>query len=674
MLEYTNDIMSGGVREGSGLTGSQKNFRDKQINLIYLFDSVCKVHGLHCYMMYETLLGAVSRHGFIANEESVSLAMMRPDYEKMKSIMATQFPRGAMTSLLTAYTKPCVSEAYAKFVDMRTATYEGDRFEPKGVWIDIYPLDAVQDGTPDAKKIWDGEIWLMMSIGFQNQYGNAAHGHSSPFSQDVMSKYQNMKPAERLKKYEEFALKSFEHSTRVNYFFNEMAALNAQKMDADVMQRMKNPVKGSMLKSWFDVPSELRFETMKFPAPKFHDEVLMATYGDWSLAVQRLAAPSERPPALDSYSEHGEDNIVTINVTPDSTTTIEQDADFAPAPRDVTGDVMTIDAEIIEPSSNSPSSYTPQPEPPKKSTFKIPDFGSDEPKIFSMLRNMEEPKPRPKKTSLLNHEELQSNISDEKGVLTDAQRKILEALHFSIASMPAAQKAPKTEPADEKKSPDEASDEKINEHDTINTDENKKEHDMNKDEEQNNKDVPAGGKPDDTQKAEPPAEQNAESEEQPSPESDQEHEPVPALTLTPEPMPEPQKSYTPRHAKIDDPQSDAAKQNETSHPQKDEMKTELNFEPEPETETEPKIESAQEIVPETTAEPEQKVEPMQKPTTEPEQDSKPAPVPTTEPTQKVDPIPVVFSAPAPKSECPAQPEPTKKNSSEYYINIAPIEY
>ena len=47
---------------------------------------------------------------------------------------------------------------------------------------------------------------------------------------------------------------------------------------------------------------------------------------------------------------------------------------------------------------------------------------------------------------------------------------------------------------------------------------------------------------------------------------------------------------------------------------------------------------------------------------------------TAEQKQNYEPTPVVFSAPEPKSERHAQPEIAKKNSSEYYINIAPIEY
>ncbi len=264
LLEYSHQTMSGKIRQNKNVSSAEKNVMNAQMNLIYIFEGVCRMHGLRCYMMYETLLGAVYRRGFMEGMKSVSLAMMRPDYERMKGIMAMSFPEGAMMHLLTAYTKPCINASYAKFVDMRTATFESDRFEPQGVWINIFPLDAVPDGTQTAQKAWESEMYLMMKT----------------------------KTADELKKYEKMALDVFEMSSRVNFFFHEFKSAHepAGRFHA-----------GSVMKAWFGDPVELPFETMKFPAPVAVDKVLDATYGGgWQDMAMKLESRARHVVTIDA--------------------------------------------------------------------------------------------------------------------------------------------------------------------------------------------------------------------------------------------------------------------------------------------------------------------------------------------------------------------------------------
>lgn len=125
------------------------NLRDYQLHCVKLldaFDSVCRKHGLHYYMIAGTLLGAVRHHGFIPWDDDIDVALLRDDYDRLIEHAAEWLPE--QFNIVTHENNPAYPKYFAKMEDCSTTLIENRALGyVGGVYIDIFPLDAV----PDAK-------------------------------------------------------------------------------------------------------------------------------------------------------------------------------------------------------------------------------------------------------------------------------------------------------------------------------------------------------------------------------------------------------------------------------------------------------------------------------------------------------------------------------------------
>ena len=118
---------------------SLKEMQAIELELLLLFDGVCRKHGLRYYLDGGTLLGAMCYEGFIPWDDDIDLKMPRPDYERFLTLQG-EFPsyvRIAAPSRENPY-------LMTKLVDDRTVLIEHDGGLEKrsGVYIDIFPMDG----------------------------------------------------------------------------------------------------------------------------------------------------------------------------------------------------------------------------------------------------------------------------------------------------------------------------------------------------------------------------------------------------------------------------------------------------------------------------------------------------------------------------------------------------
>ena len=123
--------------------------RDFQLHLLEVLDAldaVCREHGLTYYLLGGTLLGSVRSGGFIPWDDDVDVGMMRADYDTLMEHAQEWLP--ARYAMVSYKTNPDVSRHFAKLEDRNTTLVE--RFHLKkvgGVYVDIFPLDAVPDNA-----------------------------------------------------------------------------------------------------------------------------------------------------------------------------------------------------------------------------------------------------------------------------------------------------------------------------------------------------------------------------------------------------------------------------------------------------------------------------------------------------------------------------------------------
>ena len=115
------------------------------LDLLFVFDDICKRHNLHYYLFYGTLLGAVRHKGFIPWDDDIDVAMPRDDYEAFLKLTNDIKPP---YFLQTPYTDPGYFYTFAKIRNSNTTgvvqLFENQTFN-HGIWLSIFPLDRWDD-------------------------------------------------------------------------------------------------------------------------------------------------------------------------------------------------------------------------------------------------------------------------------------------------------------------------------------------------------------------------------------------------------------------------------------------------------------------------------------------------------------------------------------------------
>ena len=114
------------------------------LKILKMFDDICRKHNIPYFLTNGTLLGAVRHKGFIPWDDDMDVAMLRPDYEEFVKVIADYLPEPY------EFVGPTTSDKYpmelAKVIDGSTTLIERWSFNQLGgVYLDVWPLDAVSD-------------------------------------------------------------------------------------------------------------------------------------------------------------------------------------------------------------------------------------------------------------------------------------------------------------------------------------------------------------------------------------------------------------------------------------------------------------------------------------------------------------------------------------------------
>ncbi len=127
------------------MTGLQ----EKILDIMKVFDRVCRENELHYYMLGGTMLGAVRHKGFIPWDDDADFGLQRREYEKLLNLPAECFPEGYR---LRHFSKEeGVPYAFIRLEDERTTCIEARRSGTGyvgGVYVDIFPLDGDVNVVP----------------------------------------------------------------------------------------------------------------------------------------------------------------------------------------------------------------------------------------------------------------------------------------------------------------------------------------------------------------------------------------------------------------------------------------------------------------------------------------------------------------------------------------------
>ncbi len=130
------------------LTNAQiEKLREKELELLKIFISVCGELQLNYFIVEGTLLGAVRHGGFIPWDDDIDVGMLREDYERFISQAPALLPEGIF--LQTRQSDPEYPQCFAKLRNANTVFMETTCKNLNinhGIYIDIFPFDFYPDG------------------------------------------------------------------------------------------------------------------------------------------------------------------------------------------------------------------------------------------------------------------------------------------------------------------------------------------------------------------------------------------------------------------------------------------------------------------------------------------------------------------------------------------------
>ena len=118
------------------------------LEMVKVFDNICKKHKIPYFLYGGTLLGAVRHNGFIPWDDDLDVAMMRKDYKRLLKVLPGELPEHM--ALQTNDTDKNYFLFIAKLRDKRSFLDEEgfDKvFAERGIFIDIFPMDRLLPWT-----------------------------------------------------------------------------------------------------------------------------------------------------------------------------------------------------------------------------------------------------------------------------------------------------------------------------------------------------------------------------------------------------------------------------------------------------------------------------------------------------------------------------------------------
>lgn len=239
-----------------------KEMQQIELNILLVFDQVCKKHSLRYYIDGGTLLGAMCYEGFIPWDDDIDLKMPRPDYEKLITLKK-EFPNYIR---IDAPSRAHCEYTMIKLIDDRTVLKEkkGNTEKTTGVYIDIFPLDGHPNGAEECKQ----------HIVKMQRYNSLFHL--------ALEKFSSMKNSKSIISRLKGRVYNMIYTPWKLY--QKMTA-EAKKFDYDRCDYVGllvegNPVKERFAKEWLDTSVEMKFEGYWIPAPSEYKKHLEIFYGN----------------------------------------------------------------------------------------------------------------------------------------------------------------------------------------------------------------------------------------------------------------------------------------------------------------------------------------------------------------------------------------------------------
>lgn len=265
------------VMDGYLVSAETKKLWAVEMDLAKHLLDVCEKHNLRIWAAAGTLLGAVRHHGFIPWDDDMDFCMMREDYDKLIEIGPKEFKEPYFFQ--SFYTDEHYWGGMIKLRRSDTAMIEeGYHYHHnlhRGVFIDVFVLDAIPNNKKEFKKVY-GKVKLLRRM-LQNYrlFNPIQSSFATKFRHFIISIFFCIwRPESIQKKIEKLLSKN--RIADNDY----CAALDYSGLYGRSLSQI--PFSD---KHCYDETIMLPFHDIIIPAPKEFDQLLKDLYGDYMKPV-----------------------------------------------------------------------------------------------------------------------------------------------------------------------------------------------------------------------------------------------------------------------------------------------------------------------------------------------------------------------------------------------------
>ena len=274
-IQLPEGFLDAEMRCGYKVTAEMKKVWAVELDLLCEFQRVAKKYGIKYIANGGTMLGAVRHGGFIPWDDDIDLMMMRNEYEKLCEVAPNEFNYPYFFQ--TEYTDPGSFRCHAQLRNSETTAIlfneiNGHFKYNQGIFIDIFPLDAVPD---------DDFEWQKECKKAQKLYDRMSH-----FT-NISLLYQANKSVPY------YRLKQILHKIG-NPIFTSLAHFYFKKYEIECKKYNNIETRNISLYCWGYKYKKLHrnrvdhmetvlvdFEFLKIPVCKNFDHALSQVFGDW---------------------------------------------------------------------------------------------------------------------------------------------------------------------------------------------------------------------------------------------------------------------------------------------------------------------------------------------------------------------------------------------------------
>lgn len=125
-----------------------------ELEILKVFDTVCRTHGITYTLAYGTLLGAVRHKGFIPWDDDIDVIVPRPQYTQLIELIQNKsLPEGYSAGIPgeSSYIYP-----YIKIYKENTHVIEKKHekaYSSSRIWIDVFPMDGLPADRKKAERV-----------------------------------------------------------------------------------------------------------------------------------------------------------------------------------------------------------------------------------------------------------------------------------------------------------------------------------------------------------------------------------------------------------------------------------------------------------------------------------------------------------------------------------------